>query len=141
MLSIGGPDSRWIAIGSSSGIVNIYDRRTPEFAKILHPDDSVSDGVKQSSSARPKPKRTLDQLTTPISQLVFSADGQMLVMASRWKKNALRLVHLQSCTIYRNWPTDKTPLGRVSAVAVSGNGEYLAVGSESGRVGLWEVRG
>ena len=140
VLSIGGPDSRWIAIGSSSGIVNIYDRRTPEFAKILHPDDSMTDGVKQSS-ARPKPKRTLDQLTAPISQLVFSADGQMLVMASRWKKNALRLVHLQSCTVYRNWPTDKTPLGRVSAVAVSVNGEYLAVGSESGRVGLWEVRG
>ena len=140
VLSIGGPDSQWIAIGSTSGIVNIYDRRASEFAAILRPDNGRADVV-VSSSARPKPKRTLDQLTTPISQLVFSADGQMLVMASRWKKNALRLVHLQSCTVYRNWPTDKTPLGRVSAVALSLNGEYLAVGSESGRVGLWEVRG
>jgi U3 small nucleolar RNA-associated protein 18 len=33
----------------------------------------------------------LDQLTTPISHLVFAPDGQFLVMASRWKRDALRL--------------------------------------------------
>ena len=94
-----------------------------------------------SNQNRPSPARSLDQLTTPISHLVFSPDGQMLAMASRWKKDALRLVHLPSCTVYRNWPTDKTPLGRVSSLALGGrNGEWLAVGNEQGGIRLWEIR-
>jgi U3 small nucleolar RNA-associated protein 18 len=117
---------RWVAIGSSSGIVNIYDRREfDESAKI---------------STRPKAAKSLDQLTTPTSHLVFSADGQMLVIASRWKRDALRLVHLPTCSVYRNWPTDKTPLGRVASVSVSPDGMYMAVGNEQGKIKLWEIR-
>jgi U3 small nucleolar RNA-associated protein 18 len=117
---------RWVAIGSSSGIVNIYDRKELKAAT--------------STSARPKAAKSFDQLTTPTSHLVFSVDGQMLVLASRWKRDALRLVHLPSCTVYRNWPTDKTPLGRVASVAVSPDGMYLAVGNEQGKIRLWEIR-
>lgn len=125
---------RWVAIGSSSGIVNIYDRK--EWSN--HGD--ASDAKDQSIPRSPKPVRTFDQLTTPISHLVFSADGQMLVLASRWKRDALRLVHLPSCTVYRNWPTDRTPLGRVSSVALSPDGGLLAVGNEQGKIRLWEIR-
>lgn len=116
---------RWVAVGSSSGVVNIYDRR--EFKE-------------SATSTRPKAAKSFDQLTTPTSHLVFSADGQMLVLASRWKRDALRLVHLPSCTVYRNWPTDKTPLGRIASVAVSPDGMYLAVGNEQGKIRLWEIR-
>lgn len=66
---------RWVAVGSSSGIVNIYDRK--------------SWGGKIPAS--PQPTRVFDQLTTPISHLVFSQDGQLMIMASRWKRDALRL--------------------------------------------------
>ena len=121
--------SRWVAIGSSSGVVNLYDRRGWM---------SKTNAVEKDE--RPKPARMFDQLMTPISYLKFSEDGQMLVMSSRWKKNALRLVHLPSCTLYRNWPTDKTPLGRISSVALSPDGSYLAVGNEQGKIRLWEVR-
>lgn len=68
---------RWIAIGSQSGIVNIYDRSTW----------LGKDGVPE----RPVPRRSFKQLTTPTSHLLFSPDGQLLVMASRWKRDALRL--------------------------------------------------
>ena len=118
---------RWLAVGSSSGIVNVYERRAWKDA----------DGV----PARPKPKRAFDQLTTPTSHLTFSPDGQILCMGSRWKRDAVRLVHLPSCTVYRNWPTAATPLGRVSAVGWSANSEMLGVGNEQGKVRLWEVRG
>lgn len=124
--------SRWVAVGSSSGVVNLYDRRGWMATK------DTGEGVENSE--RPKPARVLDQLTTPISHLEFSGDGQMLVMSSRWKKSALRLIHLPSCTVYRNWPTDKTPLGRISAVALSPDGGYLAVGNEQGKIRLWEIR-
>ncbi|KAL8930874.1 MAG: hypothetical protein Q9208_000415 [Pyrenodesmia sp. 3 TL-2023] len=66
---------RWVAVGSSSGIVNVYDRKSWE-GKI---------------PASPQPRRVFDQLTTPISHLVFSQDGQLMLMASRWKRDALRL--------------------------------------------------
>lgn len=125
---------RWAAIGSSSGIVNIYDRR--EWA-----NQGSSAGHQNLSIPRtPRPVRTLDHLTTPTSALVFSADGQMLVLASRWKRDALRIVHLPSCTVYKNWPTDRTPLGRVSSIALSPDGGLLAVGNEQGKIRLWEIR-
>lgn len=130
---------RWIAIGSSSGITNIYDRRV----WLSSPEANAT----QPIPLQPKPTRVLDQLTTPTSHLVFSPDGQILAMSSRWKRDALRLVHLPSCTVYRNWPTGFTALGRISSVAFAAGevveGEchsVLAVGNEQGKVRLWEIR-
>ncbi|CAG8921485.1 unnamed protein product [Penicillium salamii] len=148
VLSLGGRSGRtqlggdrWIAIGSSSGIVNIYDRRewAAAYAKASAADkeSSAQAGIPRS----PTPVRVLDQLTTPISHLVFAPDGQMMVMASRWKRDALRLVHLPTCTVFRNWPTSNTPLGRISSVAISPNSEQLAVGNEQGNIRMWEIRG
>ena len=118
---------RWIAVGSSSGIVNVYDRRTWT-------------GNAEGIPERPKPTRAFDQLTTPTSCLAFSPDGQMLCMASRWKRDALRLIHLPSCTLYRNWPTAQTPFGRITSVGWSPDGGMLAVGNEQGKCRLWEIR-
>ena len=137
-----GTNTKWVAVGSSSGIVNVYDRLSPSFSAIFKENDTPTHSSTTSAvSRRPTPTKTFSHLTTPVSHLVFSPDGQMLVISSRWKKNALRLVHLPSCTVYRNWPTDKTPLGRVSSVAISRDGGWLAVGSEGGKVRLWEIRG
>jgi U3 small nucleolar RNA-associated protein 18 len=149
---IGG--DRWVAVGSSSGIVNVYDRRAwREASKIkassqpldIEADTPSNSGIPPS----PSPLRALDNLTTPVSHLAFSPDGQILAMATRWKHAALRLVHLPSATVFKNWPTDKTPLGRISAVAWGRPTEeeeregclaLLGVGTEAGAVRLWEVR-
>jgi len=82
---------RWVSLGSSSGIVNIYDRR-PWTGK---------DGIPGS----PKPTRVLDQLTTATSNLVFSPDGQLLALSSRWKRDALRLgtVLLNGAYPHQTW--------------------------------------
>lgn len=125
--SLGG--DRWIVTGSQSGIVNIYDRRSFVTAQneVLIPE-------------RPTPKKSFAQLITPTSNVAISPDGQLLVFSSRWKKDALRLVHLPSCTVYRNWPTSNTPLGRVSATAWSSGSDMLAVANEAGKIKLWEIR-
>jgi hypothetical protein len=70
--------NRWVAVGSTSGVVNLYDRRGWK-AK----EGGVPEG--------PKPARVLMQLVTPISVAVFSPDGQVLAIGSRWKRDALRL--------------------------------------------------
>jgi len=116
---------RWAVVGSQSGIVNVYDRSAWKAGAVPE---------------RPVPTRALGQLTTPVSCLEVSPDGQMLVMASRWKRDALRLVHLPSCTVYKNWPTANTPLGRITAVAIAPNSEMLAVANEQGKIRLWEIR-
>lgn len=111
--------NRWLAIGSESGYVNVYDRK------------------KMTES--PKAVASLDQITTTISTLTFSPDGQILCMASRAIKDSLRLVHLPTCTVFSNWPTSGTPLGKVTAAAFSSHGEMLAVGNEQGKVRLWAL--
>ncbi|KAI1977505.1 U3 snoRNP protein [Ophidiomyces ophidiicola] len=138
---------RWVAIGSSSGIVNIYDRRPWAGATASIPQTAMKsikgepDNMQFGIPKNPKPTRMLDQLTTPVSHLAFSNNGQLLVMASRWKKDALKLVHLPSCTVYKNWPTSNTPFGRISAVAVSPMSDMLAVANEQGKIRLWEIHG
>ncbi|CCH40987.1 U3 small nucleolar RNA-associated protein [Wickerhamomyces ciferrii] len=116
-VKLGGKNDRWCAVGSESGIVNIYDRL----------------------SSTKKPIGTLDQLVTTISSLEFSSDGQILCMASRAKKDALRLVHLPSCKVFQNWPTSGTPFGKVTSVAFSPNNEMISVGNEAGKVRLWRL--
>lgn len=90
---------RWLAVGSSSGIVNVYDRKV--WGNAAGPANSSTSSTRAGGVAdtdvnmtippQPKPARVLDQLTTPTSSLVFSPDGQILAIASRWKRDALRL--------------------------------------------------
>ncbi|KAG5519546.1 hypothetical protein PMAC_001701 [Pneumocystis sp. 'macacae'] len=118
-ISLGGFDDRWFAIGSNTGIVNVYDR------SLL------------SESNRPCFYKTLDHLTTSINALEFSPDGQILAIASREKRDFLRLIHFPTGSVYRNWPTTLTPLGRISAIKFSPPGSEITIGNESGKIGLW----
>lgn len=126
-------EDRWVAVGNSSGIVNIYDRNE----LLVASKDKKDVEIKKL----PTPARVLEQLTTAITILSFSPDGQLMVFGSNLKKDALRLVHLPSCTVYRNWPTEQTPLGRISAVAFSADNSILAIGNNAGKVRMWEIRG
>lgn len=131
----GGPaalgEDRWVAVGSNTGITNIYDRSVLIASQ---KDDELT--IKE----RPTPTRTFEQLITPVTILTFSPDGQLLAFGSREKKDALRLVHLPSCTVYRNWPTQETPLGRITCVAFGRDSDLLAVGNDSGKIRLWHIR-
>ncbi|CAK7271405.1 U3 snoRNP protein [Sporothrix epigloea] len=132
---IGGPEAlggdRWVAIGSKTGITNLYDR-----AHLIAAGSSPAVVV-----SHPTPLRVLEQLITPVTSIAFTPDGQLMAFASRHKADALRLVHLPSATVYRNWPTSKTPLGRITAVAFGRDSEFLAIGNDTGKTRLWEIRG
>jgi len=124
-------EDRWIAVGSRTGIMNLYDRN-----ELIASETADEVTLKE----RPEPTRRFEQLVTPITTLAFSPDGQLLAFSSQKTKDALRLVHLPSCTVYRNWPTDQTPLGRISSVAFGSQSDMLAVGNDVGKVRLWEIR-
>lgn len=110
------PNGRFLAIGSNTGFVNVYDRLK---------DNRLM--------------KSISNLTTTISSLEFSHDSQVLCIASRDQRDALRLVHLPSCNVFKNWPTSVTPLGKVTSVAFAPSGGYLATGNEQGRVRLWRL--
>jgi U3 small nucleolar RNA-associated protein 18 len=141
VIALGGRDGprgvggdRWVALGSTSGVLNIYDRG--ELISKAQGEAAVE------IEPLPAPTRSFEQLTTPITVTTFSPDGQLLAFASQHKKDAFKLIHLPSCTVYRNWPTEQTPMGRVTAVAFgnSKDTDVLAVGNDVGKIRMWEIR-
>ncbi|KAK7056381.1 U3 snoRNP protein [Paramarasmius palmivorus] len=119
------PRGGLLSIGSTSGLVNMYD---------------PSAFTPSNEQKHPKPIKTLENLTTPISSLRFNPDGQLLAVASKEKKDALKLFHTPSLTTYANWPTSGTPLGHVTSIDFSAGSEYMAIGNSKGRVLLFSLK-
>ncbi|KZV78015.1 hypothetical protein EXIGLDRAFT_634657, partial [Exidia glandulosa HHB12029] len=105
---------------SSTGYVNVY-------------------GSSSNSDERPPHLKALPHLTTRVSKLLFSPDAQILAMSSSAKKDQLKLVHLPSLTVFRNWPTSGTPLHTVNALAFSPGSEFFVVGNAAGRALLYHL--
>ena len=91
------------------------------------------------AQANPDPEKVIDNLTTPVTALDFNHDSQILAMASKHKKDALKLLHTPSMKVFANWPTANTPLGYVNTVRFSPNGGYLAMGNDKGKVLLYHI--
>ncbi|KAI7860113.1 WD40-repeat-containing domain protein [Circinella umbellata] len=114
------PNDKYYATGSNLGVVNLYDQR------VLEPNNT-----------HPKPYKTLGNLTTGIGQIKFNHDSQLMAYSSGEVKNQLKLVHTQTGSVFSNWPTERTPLNKVSAINFSPNSDYLAIGDMRGRVLLY----
>lgn len=117
-IAIAGDEDALCALGSNTGIVNIFKMHSEE----------------------PQLFKTIESLTTTISHVVFNPTGEILAIASHAKKDAFRLINTSSGTVFPNWPTDRTKIGRVTSVAFSPGGELLAVAEVRGRVGLWRLK-
>lgn len=122
---VGDRSGNYVAIGSKSGIVNVYDSET---------------STSWRKSERPKPLKAIGNLTTSISVARFNPDSQLLAIASKAQKDQLRLIHMPSLTAFSNWPTSSTPLGHVTSVDFSSGSEYVAIGNTRGRVLLYHLK-
>jgi len=130
------PDGQTFASGSESGVVNVYQHSTAT-AQTNGSAGGASDNPEAPLALRPL--RSLPHLTTNADSIAFNGDGQLLAIASRMKRDALRLVHLPSLTVFSNWPTSRTPLHYVHSVCFSPGGGYLAIGNAKGRVVLYRL--
>jgi U3 small nucleolar RNA-associated protein 18 len=63
----------------------------------------------------------------------------MLAIASRMKKDSLRLLHMASRTVFSNWPTTRTPLQFVHSIDFSPHCGYMAIGNAKGRALLYRL--
>ncbi|KAF9107551.1 U3 small nucleolar RNA-associated protein 18 [Mortierella sp. AM989] len=114
------PNDQFFAVGSKSGIVNIYDRTC-------------------LASSKPKALRAIGNLTTSIHTMRFNHDSQILAISSKGRKDQLRLIHIPSLKVFPNWPTKGTPLSYVSSLAFSPRSGYLAIGNDKGKVLLYRL--
>ncbi|KAK4047869.1 U3 snoRNP protein [Microbotryomycetes sp. JL221] len=115
---------QYTAIGSSTGIVNLYN-----------PQSELP-----SAGSERKAFKAIGNLTTSVSSMCFNHDSQLLALASRTNKDQLKLVHVPSASVYQNWPTQQTPLHHVTAIDFSKGSEWLAVGNARGKVLLYTVK-
>ena len=75
------PDGRFMASGSTSGVVNLYDAR--EVAKL-------------DSGYAPRPLKAIMNLTTLVNRLKFNPTSEILAISSEAKDNAVKLLHVSS---------------------------------------------
>ncbi|KAL4419673.1 hypothetical protein ABPG75_006771 [Micractinium tetrahymenae] len=133
------PDGALFASGSNSGVVNIYSREQQQQQHTVFDSGDGDDWVLPQAPIAGKPLKTVLNLSTAIDTLHFNHDGQMLVLASRLQRDALRVLHVPSMTVFSNWPTSKSPLHYVHSVAFSPNSGYLAIGNARGRILLYRL--
>ncbi|KAJ1973773.1 U3 snoRNP protein [Dimargaris verticillata] len=120
-LAVAGDLAGHVAIGSETGIVNIYDRASIQ------------------ASQTPKPVKVVMSLTTRITQLMFSPSAKLLLLASAGSKGSLRLVHMPTLNIITQWPIASTLEGPLDKAAFSHDGRYLTFSLPSGRTRLYHL--
>lgn len=134
------PCGSMVATGAGTGVVNVYRSAAllGSTAAAARPP-SVGAPARPAGAAALRPLRSLLNLTTSADSLAFGPDGQVMAMASRLKRDSLRLVHTGSLTVFSNWPTGRTPLGHVHCVGFSPGGGLMAVGNAKGRCLLYRL--
>lgn len=133
-------------VGAKTGVINLYNVKENQTEKPFQLHKNTELEISEGNDADPftasgavSPIKTLMNLTTRIDRMAMSPDNQILAVSSVMKREALRLVHVASKTVYQNWPTSKTPLQYVTDLAWSPRGDMLAVGNAKGRVLLFRL--
>ncbi|VDK81054.1 unnamed protein product [Litomosoides sigmodontis] len=114
-------NGQYIACGSNTGIVNLYDSA-----------DALGNPF-------PKPVKVFDNLTTRIDCMAFNNDSQILSVSSSVKNNSIRLMHVGSRTAYTNFPPRDLRLGKVTVTGFSPKSAYMAVGDDHGFLSLLKL--
>ena len=117
-------DGSHIATGSKMGTVNIY---------AFNQSTQILSG---------KPQKSILNLTTSITDLKFHPSSKLLAVCSKWKKNALRMVHIPSYTTYQNFPGAAVGILKypMNIEFDRQNGNYLAMGNDEGKAHLWNLQ-
>ena len=115
-------DGKTVATGSKMGTVNIFTFD------------------KQTQRLSTKPAKTIMNLTTSITDLKFNPKSNLLAFCSKWKKNAIRLVHIPSYTTYQNFPGSAAGILKYPFnIDFSYSGEYMVMGNDEGKAHLWHI--
>ncbi|EFP09101.1 hypothetical protein CRE_25379 [Caenorhabditis remanei] len=111
----------YFATGSDTGIVNVYS------------------GHSCRDSSTPQPLFNVSNLVTQVSSIAFNSDAQLMAICSNAKENHLRLVHVASQTVFKNFPERNGKVSNANCLDFSPSGGYLAVGNDRGRLHVFSI--
>lgn len=116
-------NNQYIACGSSTGVVNLYETETC------------------LSSFEPKPLRAIMNLTTACSSTKFNSTSEILAIASDQADKAVKLVHVSSGTVFSNFP-ERTDINlRIpKSLDFSVNSGYFTIGTHKGKALLYRLK-
>lgn len=114
-------DGQFLVCGSETGVVNIYE---------------LSSVVK---SNEPKPIKSIMNLTTAVTGLTFNPTSELLAIYSWNKLNAVKIVHMESLSVYSNFPIASINYKKIADVAFSPNSGYLSFSGSSQFVNLFRL--
>lgn len=114
--------NQFLATGSAQGVVNLY---------------GVEDVLQNKI---PKPRKTILNLTTGISNLEFNCTSEMLALSSSDVPNSMKLFHVGSGTVFNNFPPFESKLGNVASLNFSPNSGFVAIGNRKSTVALYRLK-
>lgn len=126
----------YLACGTSSGTVDLFSTLSTTPPQKATSTNSTSSKQEQQPTS-PQLTKTFDQLHTNMSSIAFHESGEIMAFASKFERDALRVAHVKSKTVFSNWPGAKTPLRYIHSLAFSKN--MLAVGNDKGKVLLYNL--
>lgn len=114
--------NQFLATGSAQGVVNLYGMEDVLQSKL------------------PKPRKTILNLTTAITDLKFNSSSEMLAFSSVEIQNSVKLFHLGSGTVFSNFPNFETKMGHVNVLNFSPSTGYVAFGNRKSIVSLYRLK-
>ena len=73
-----------------------------------------------------------------MTTLEFNPSSEAIAFSSLYGKRAMRVAHIGSRSVFSNWPTAKSPLNYVQCAAFSPTGAHMAIGTDQGKVLLYQ---
>jgi U3 small nucleolar RNA-associated protein 18 len=114
---------KYLATGNYAGIVNVYDLKSQDLL-----------------AENQKPLKSISNLTTSVNIVEFNHSDELLSIGSKWKKNGLRMVHMESLTVYENFPSFKNNVKYPFSCSFSHDSEFFSVGNDEGNDYLFSLQ-
>ncbi|XP_063312253.1 U3 small nucleolar RNA-associated protein 18 homolog [Pelobates fuscus] len=117
-------DGRYLTCGSTSGVVNIYNY-----------EDCLQ-------ATNPKPLRSVMNLVTAASSMVFNLQTEILAVASNKMDDAVKLIHIPSFTVFSNFPTqgNRRTIHLPSAMDFSPRSGFFSIANNKGEALLYRLK-
>ncbi|KAK6590261.1 WD40 repeat [Cryptosporidium xiaoi] len=131
-----GEKKSFILTGSSTGYVNIYKNMTQN-CDIKRDDPKIV----SKKSLFEAPEYIVSNLCTSVTSMAIHPKGEVAAISSKWSKDSLKLINLDTGKVFSNWPSTRTPLKYVTSLDFSDKGGFFAVGNDKGDVLLYRLNG
>ncbi|XP_053564338.1 U3 small nucleolar RNA-associated protein 18 homolog isoform X2 [Bombina bombina] len=115
---------QYVACGSNSGVVNIYNH---------------ADCIQEKN---PKPLKSIMNLVTSATSLVFNAKSEILAVASNAIDDAVKLVHIPSFNVFSNFPvqTKRKTIHFARALDFSPHSGFFSIANNKGEALLYRIK-